>query len=575
MIIFKEVSYRNFLSTGNTPNTILLNRVPSAIVTGQNGAGKSTMLDALCFGLYGKPYRNIAKNQLINTVNEKNCVVEIVFEANGVEYKVVRGLKPNVFEIWRGDNLMNHDAAIRDYQKKLEDIVGLNMRAFTQIVILGSARYQSFMDLNSTDRRVIIEEILDITVFSKMNSVLKTKTTNIDLDIKENDYQKEIIRTKISAQKGLIENLMNRTKESEEKVQQERTKVEAQIALIDIEVSRIDSEISKLPAFDLADLNAKKTAAQLKYKEVEGKLNSIQDKINFFEKSDECHHCGQSITEETKEKQVTTLNEDEQKLSKAVPVFEEVFKKLLEKIDQGNEVVDKQRALQMKRNSLVAERKTLATMLSSLKVSTKESDDTSIAKAKDELIEFDQTLLQTEKHHHQLLQTRHYYEICKILLKDDGIKSKIIKQYLPVMNKLINQFLDRMGANYSFNLDENFNEIIKSRYRDTFSYASFSEGEKSRVDLALVMTWREIAKLKNSAATNLLIFDEVGDSSLDGEGSDVLWDIIGDLKDSNVFVISHRTANVERFTSHIEFIKSGNFSHIKDSKTKQSIDLAE
>jgi DNA repair exonuclease SbcCD ATPase subunit len=566
MIHFKQVSYKNFLSTGNQPNVILLDRVPSAIITGQNGAGKSTILDAITFGLYGKPYRNINKPQLVNTVNEKNCVVEIEFEVNQIPYKIVRGLKPGIFEIWQSGRLMNHDAAAKDYQAKLEEIIGLNYKAFTQIVILGSARYQSFMDLSTNDRRVIIEEILDITVFSKMNAVLKTRQQNVELEIRDNDYQKEIIQTKISAQKSLIKNLMNRSKESEDKVEEERAKVHAQIQLVEDNINKVDDEISKIEPIDVDALKTKLVEAKSKGKEVQTKVADLEKQIQFYETADTCHSCHQTITDETKEKQITSLSSEKEKLDKVKPLLFEAFQSLTTKISDGQLVVEKISELQHKRTTFVSEKKAMTTLLNSLVVTTKESDNDSLEEAKALGASFVDEKLKCEKQHMTLVEKRHNLEICKILLKDDGIKSKIIKQYLPVMNQLINKYLDKMGANYSFNLDEQFNEIIKSRYRDTFSYASFSEGEKQRIDLALMLTWREVAKLKNSVNTNLLILDEIGDSSMDGEGTDILWEIIEQMENSNVFVISHKTSNIDKFSSHIEFVKDGNFSKILHSK---------
>jgi DNA repair exonuclease SbcCD ATPase subunit len=566
MILFKTVSYKNFLSTGNTPNVIMLDRVPSVLITGQNGSGKSTILDALCFGVFGKAYRNISKPQLMNTVNEKGLEVQVEFRVNEVDYKVVRGVKPNKFEIYRNDKLMPHDAAIKDYQKKLEEIIGLNYKAFTQIVILGSARYQSFMDLTTNDRRVIIEEILDITVFSKMNTVLKSKTQDNDLDIKENDYQKELLKTKISGQKGLIENLVNRSNESKEKVIAEKNKIDGQIKLLEQKIEKIDSEIGLINIIDINDLNNKLTTAKFKGQEIKEKRSGVEKRITFYESNDNCHVCQQDIDTQIKETQLESLRTEAQKLESLKPVVIDTYNKLEEKINEANEIKQQYDSLIDTRTDVVNQRKALYTLYGNLNVRTQESDTQSLQKAQTELATFDVDFKKLEKQQHQMVEKKHYFEICKILLKDDGIKAKIIKQYLPVMNQLINQYLDRMGANYSFHLDESFNEVIKSRYRDTFSYASFSEGEKMRIDLALMFTWREIAKLKNSINTNLLIMDEVGDSSLDAEATDVLWDILGGLDKSNVFVISHKSQNGDRFKSLIEFYKDGNFSKIKDSK---------
>ena len=566
MILFKTVSYKNFLSTGNTPNVILLNRVASVLITGQNGSGKSTILDALCYGIFGKPYRNINKPQLMNTVNEKGLEVQVEFQVNGVDYKVVRGIKPNKFEVYRNEKLMPHDAAVKDYQKKLEDIIGLNYRAFTQIVILGSARYQSFMDLPTNDRRVIIEEILDITVFSKMNTILKSRAQNTELDIKENEYQKEILKTKISGQKGLINNLVNRSKESEEKIIQEKNKIDGQINLIEAKIAKSDSDINLISLIDVSDLQDKLSSAKFKGQQIKQKRAEVDNKIKFYKEHDHCYVCEQDINEELKTKQVNTLSEEANKLEDLKPIVITTYNTLEEKIREAHEVQQQYDSILEVRRDLVNQKKALFTLYGNLEVRTQESDSTSLNQAQKELADYDKEFKTLEKESHNLAELKHYFEICRILLRDDGIKAKIIKQYLPVMNQLINQYLDRMGANYSFHLDESFNEVIKSRYRDTFSYASFSEGEKMRIDLALMFTWREIAKLKNSVNTNLLIMDEVGDSSLDAEATDVLWDILGGLDNTNVFVISHKGQNGDRFKSLVEFYKDGNFSKIIDSK---------
>ena len=509
MIIFKTVSYKNFLSTGNTPNVILLDRVASVLITGQNGSGKSTILDALCYGVFGKPYRNINKPQLMNTVNEKGLEVQVEFTVNNTDYKVVRGIKPHKFEIYRNEKLMPHDAAIKDYQKKLEDIIGLNYRAFTQIVILGSARYQSFMDLYTNDRRLIIEEILDITVFSKMNNILKSRAQNTELDIKENDYQKEILKTKISGQKGLINSLVNRSKESEEKIIQEKNKIDGQIYLIEDKITKADSDINLIELIDVTELQDKLNSAKYKGQEIKKKRAEVDGRIKFYQEHDHCYVCEQDIDNSLKDKQVSILSQEAYKLENLKPIVITTYQTLEEKIREAHEIQQQYDSIIEVRKDLVNQKKALFTLYGNLVSRTEESDEESLKKAQKDLTTYDKEYKDLEKESHTLVELKHYYEICKILLRDDGIKAKIIKQYLPVMNQLINQYLDRMGANYSFHLDESFNEVIKSRYRDTFSYASFSEGEKMRIDLALMFTWREIAKLKNSVNTNLLIMDEV------------------------------------------------------------------
>lgn len=566
MIIFKKVSYKNFLSTGNTPTEIFLNRVPSALITGHNGAGKSTILDAITYGLYGKPYRNINKPQLLNTVNEKNLEVELDFNVNETNYKVIRGIKPGKFEIYREGTLIEHDAAIKDYQNRLETIVGMNYKAFTQIVILGSARYQSFMDLSTNDRRTIIEEILDITVFSKMNTVLKNKMTNTELDIKDNDYQKEIGKTKISSQKGLLKNLLSRSQESEAKIADERARLEDEISQVEDKLQSLQDMIADKQEQDVNELHDKLSTIKVKGNEMKQREKAAKDRITFYEMSSECETCKQPIDEYVKEEQILIQKGELSVIDKAKPAMGDALSSIQTKIDEATEFNAQLREMISESRSLTNQKKTLQQVLRGTVVTTKDTDDDDILEARQQLEQLEKDLKTIEIDYLKLVEDKHNQEICKILLKDDGIKAKIIKQYLPVMNNLINKFLDRMGANYSFHLDEQFNEVIKSRYRDTFSYASFSEGEKQRIDLALMFTWREIAKLKNSIATNLLILDEIGDSSMDGEGTDVLWEILNDMGGTNIFVISHKTSNVDKFTSHIEFFKDGNFSRIKDSK---------
>ena len=560
MIVFKSVTYKNFLSTGNTPTTFYLDQVPSVLITGTNGAGKSTMLDALCFGIYGKPYRNINKPQLVNTVNEKNLEVEIVLMVNEVEYKVIRGIKPNKFEIYRNGNLIESDAAAKDYQKRLEDILGLNYKAFTQIVILGSARYQSFMELNSIDRRAVIEEILDITVFSKMNTVLKTRIQDNDLDIQETNYQKEILQTKISGQKGLINSLISRTKETEEKIEQQKNKAISEKLLLLETVTSIDSDINLITVKDVESIRGNLNEAKSKVSQIVQDSKKIDEKILFYKETETCHTCEQSINDTIKETHINKLTAQKSKYEAMAPVIQQTLTHLETELASGRAAEDEIRNLQVRRTDTLNEVKTLDKVIESLVPTTQESDEENINEAKEKLVELDKEHKAIVKYVNELQEKKHYLEICKVLLKDGGIKSKIIKQYLPVMNQLINQFLDRMGANYSFTLDESFSEVIKSRYRDQFSYASFSEGEKMRIDLALVFTWREIAKIKNSINTNLLIMDEVGDSSLDGEATDILWEILSEFDNTNVFVISHKQSNVDKFNRHLMFTKEGNFS---------------
>ena len=566
MIIFKSVSYKNFLSTGNTPTVIYLNRVPSALITGHNGAGKSTILDAVTYGLYGKPYRNINKPQLLNTVNEKGLLVELEFSVNEVYFKVIRGIKPGVFEIYREGILLQHDAAIKDYQKRLEDIIGLNFKAFGQIVILGSARYQSFMDLSTNDRRTIIEEILDITVFSKMNSVLKSRNQETELEIKDNEHEKVLSNTKKSGQNALVTSITNKAKESEEKIEAERARVSLEIESIRDKIEALDKKLQDKIEPNLDSLHNKMTDVKMKGHELRKREKTAEDTIIFYENSHTCEVCQQEISEDVKHEHISLAKNELERLEKAKKPMAEAFITIEKKIEDANTLVKEIRLIEQERRGLTDQVKTLESFMNNLRVEQNDTSDDDLAEAKQQLLLIEEDIKRLERRSIELIEEKHNQEICKVLLKDDGIKAKIIKQYLPVMNNLINKFLDRMGANYSFHLDEQFNEVIKSRYRDTFSYASFSEGEKQRIDLALMFTWREIAKIKNSVSTNLLILDEIGDSSMDGEGTDVLWEILNDMTDTNIFVISHKTSNVDKFASHIEFEKVGNFSKIKNSK---------
>lgn len=565
-IHFKKVTYRNFLSTGDTPTTIYLDRVPSVLITGQNGAGKSTILDAITYGLYGKPYRNINKPQLVNTVNEKNMVVELEFVINSTPYRVIRGIKPGVFEIYRNEVLIQHDAAAKEYQNRLEDILGLNFKAFTQIVILGSARYQSFMDLSSNDRRTIIEEILDITVFSKMNSVLKTHIQTTDINMRDNDYQKDIVQTKIDGQKSLISSINNRAKESKSKIESEKARISLEIDDLSLKVEKLDAQIESTLSPDVNSLHDKLTSAKMKGSELMNKEKQIKDKIKFYQHNDECDVCKQEISEDVKNIQLEVLSKENSQIEKVKPLISETYTSIQDKISEANETLQFIRELESERRDHANKIKTLTTLKNNMVSKESKANDSELEEAKIVLEQLDEDRKTLERESILLLEEKHNQDICKILLKDDGIKAKIIKQYLPVMNSLINKFLDRMGANYSFTLDESFNEVIKSRYRDNFSYSSFSEGEKGRINIALLLTWREVAKIKNSAVSNLLILDEVGDSSMDGEGTDILWEILGEMNDTNIFVISHRSSNVDKFTSHLEVRKEGNFSKIINSK---------
>ena len=568
MIRFKSVSYKNFLSTGDQPNVIYLDRSSSTLITGTNGSGKSTMLDALCFGLFNKPFRNINRPQLINSVNEKALLVEVEFEINNQQYKVVRGIKPNIFEIHVNNQIINQDANNRDYQKRLEQILKLNFKSFTQIVILGSATFKPFMQLSNNERREIIEDLLDITVFSRMNIVLSNRHSENKLNNRENDYEKEITETKINGQKGLISNIQNRNKASKDKIEKDIARNKAKIITVEEKIIKLDEKIDiKLEkALKVAEISADLTEAKTQGKILAQRNNESTRLINFYNEHDDCDTCGQDIAEDHKNNMVSSLTMKKDKTISLLEIAAHAFDKMETKLAEAQEQADEIKLLRVKRNEYTSDINTMQQLISQSNQNLDvEVDINSLREAKADLRDLERDLKKLDMRGLKLLEEKHHLEICRYLLKDSGIKAKIIKQYLPVMNTLVNQNLDKMGANYSFHLLDDFTEVIKSRYRDNFSYASFSEGEKLRIDLALMFTWREIAKMKNSIHTNLLVLDEIGDSSLDNEATDALWDLLAGMNDTNVYVISHKSGNGDRFKTLLEFTKDANFSHIKDS----------
>ena len=570
MILFKKVRWKNFISTGASFTEIDFTRSTNTLIVGHNGAGKSTILDALCFGLFGKPFRNINKPQLVNSINGKDCLIEIEFDIGQKKYKIIRGIKPNKFEIYCNSVLLNQDAAAKDYQKVLEDnILKLNYKSFTQVVILGSASFVPFMQMKASDRREIIEDLLDIQIFSTMNGVLKDKMTSLKENMTKGKYAVELIEEKIAMQLSNIEEHKKHNDDEIAKKTEEVATSKKQLKNILKQVELINKHIDVLNS----RLGDKKEKLEKKSKglftlqgKIESNIKKNEKDIEFYEHNDSCPTCKQSIETNFKQQQVderkakvATQQAGLTEITTELKNVQDEMKKVTELVnhinDHHNEVT-KHNATMVAISNYIRKLQGEITELS-VKFDDAEEDNQKLKDLRTDLIMQNEALKEGA-------EEKQYLEYAATLLKDTGIKTKIIKQYLPIMNKLINKYLTAMDFFANFNLDENFEETIKSRHRDEFSYASFSEGEKMRIDLALLFTWRQIAKMKNSTNTNLLILDEVFDSSLDSVGTEEFLKLINEMgTDTNVFVISHKGDQLfDKFRSVIKFEKKNNFSRI-------------
>jgi DNA repair exonuclease SbcCD ATPase subunit len=569
MIVFKSVDWKNFLSTGNTPNKVLLNKSSTTLIIGKNGEGKSTILDALCFGLFGKPFRNINKGQLVNSINNKNCLVTIEFDINGREYKIIRGIKPHVFEIWINGELVNQDAAMRDYQKVLEQqILKLNYKTFTQVVILGSASFVPFMQLPTTQRREVIEDILDIKIFSTMNQLLKEKASETKDAIAKVENEISTAKTKVESQQAIIKTIAEAKTNAIESIK-------SKISSSNDEIQHAESEISVI----VEEINTLKTSISDKERVSEDidKAKSIRSKLlqkietcehntEFFSEHDVCPSCNQDIAEEYKEGIIKDLNEKLLDNNTKIGELESILTSLNEKLSEitkiQSQITSKNIELSTRNSTITLLNKQVKEMQA--EIESARNDTTNIDEEKSKLKDLAQQALNKINSKTALQEHRNLEEVASILLKDTGIKTAIIREYLPIMNKLINKYLNAMDTYIHFELDEAFNEKIKSRFRDEFTYASFSEGEKMRIDLAILFTWRQVAKMKNSVNTNLLLLDEIFDSSLDTAGTDYFLNLMNQFGDkSNIFVISHKGDQLfDKFRSVIKFEKRNDFSII-------------
>ena len=525
MITFESIEWKNFLSTGNSANKVLLNKSTTTLIIGKNGEGKSTILDALCFALFGKPFRNINKGQLVNSINQKNCLVEIHFNVNNKSYKVIRGIKPNKFEIWCDDELLNQDAAAKDYQKVLEQqILKLNYKTFTQVVILGSASFVPFMQLSSAQRREVIEDILDIRIFSTMNQLLKEKASDTKAEIVRIETEIANAKTKVEAQNAIIKTISDARADNIRSIQEKIVTSTQEVSTTQLEVDELIREIG-----DLKDQIIDKAKVQEDLKKAESIRSKLHSKIEtcehhkeFFTSHDVCPSCSQSIPEEHKHSILSDLNDKVADQNSKVAELETVLGSLTERLSNINLVLDqiteKNIELSTKNSAITLINKQISSL--EREIETHQTDTTNLDEEKAKLKTLAQDAMERIKSKTALQEHRNLEEVAGLLLKDTGIKTAIIREYLPVMNKLINKYLQAMDAYIHFELDEAFNEVVKSRFRDDFTYASFSEGEKMRIDLSILFTWRQIAKMKNSVNTNLLLLDEIFDSSLDTAGTD-------------------------------------------------------
>ena len=571
MIYFKKVKWKNFLSTGNDWTEVQLDRSPTTLIVGQNGSGKSTLLDALSFGLFGKPHRNINKPQLINSINNKNCEVEVEFTIGQHHFEIKRGIKPGKFEIWQNGNMINQSSAAKDYQKFLEqNILKLNHKSFHQIVVLGSSSFIPFMQLPAGHRRDVIEDLLDIGVFSKMNLILRDKDSKLKEEINNITYEYDLNKEKIALQKKYIRDI---TELNDEQIEKKTDQVDAnqdeieELNLVNEEFSKEIEELQQGLAEDLKKAHDKKQSLSQFTFQFQSKIKDVVKDAKFYEENDVCPTCSQSIGDDLRHEKLSTAKSKAQELNTAISDATAQFTTVEETIERLNGIAEQVRektSTISTNNSAITRLQRqihdLETEIDSLRGSTGD-----LAKANSELSELQEARNVLSEEKLKLIDAKSYNQAASEMLKDTGIKTKVIKQYLPVMNNLVNKYLQVLDFFVSFNLDESFNETIKSRHRDSFNYASFSEGEKQRIDLALLFTWRQIARMKNSTSTNLLILDETFDSSLDHDGIDNLMKILYTLDDNtNVFVISHKGDLLDgKFRSKIEFVKEHNFSKMK------------
>lgn len=569
MIIFKKVRWKNFLSTGDRFTEINLTKTRSTLVIGHNGAGKSTMLDAVSVALFGKAHRNISKPQLVNSINGKHCIVEVEFNIGRAEYKIIRGIKPSKFEIWKNEVMINQSSHAKDYQKILEqNILKLNHKSFHQVVVLGSSNFIPFMQLPSNHRRDVIEDLLDINVFSKMNILLKEKQSLLREEMKDIGYKLDITKSKLEAQKKYIRDITILTEEN-------RKDYESRISESQNSINELQAANNKLSAGldenireaekELSTLHSQRQTLLLDSQDRKTNLSNVNKRVDFFEQNESCPVCDQALSEDHKSNIIDSLHEE---ISTHKGVLKQIGSEGTQvetQINETNKILESLRSKVSELSDNNIKINSYQKQIEEYRRYLEKNVNTDLEKAHTDLQIIDEERISSLENKLKLSDIYSYNQVMGEMLRDTGIKTKIIKQYIPVINKLVNQYLQVLDFFVHFDLDESFKETIRSRHRDDFSYDSFSEGEKQRIDLALLFTWRQIAKMKNSVATNLLILDETFDSSLDYDGVENLLKILNTLSnDTNIFVISHKGDILDnKFDSKIEFFKDKNFSQMK------------
>jgi DNA repair exonuclease SbcCD ATPase subunit len=569
LIIFRKVKWKNLLSTGNHFSEIELDKNINTLIVGVNGSGKSTLLDALCFGLFGKPFRSIPKGNLTNSINGKNCEVEVEFDTNNKSYRVVRTIRPNKFEIYIDGELLNQDAAIRDYQEQLEKfILKMNYKSFTQIVVLGSAAFTPFMQLSNNDRRDIIEDLLDIQIFSVMNKITRERLSNNKDLISEKRHNIQLTQQKYEFEEKRIGDLKQNNEDKIDEYERDISTNETNINNLTEEIETIGLQVDEIQKVVVGRLETEQRVKQLNQLEtqIETNLSKYKKDVEFFEHNDDCPTCSQLIENEFKTRQIETLKS---KIAGCGNGLTELDTKVTKEQSKLNIISEKQieiQQLQIKTATNTTSITEINRYIARIKINIEELQNTKTVSDIEErkLGELKTEIQAKETQFKELLNDKEYFEVASALLKDTGIKTKIIKQYLPVINKLVNSYLAKLDFFVNFTLDESFKESIKSRFRDDFTYNNFSQGEKQRIDMALMLTWRAVARLKNSTNTNLLILDETFDSSLDSTGVDELLKILHELDNVNIFVISHKGDILQdKFQNIIKFSKVKNFSRIE------------